>query len=73
MREDPLYNINVTGDIKQMLKELGTEKGKETTLHGGGGNKARPFLTWLPSQRRSRRRSRSDSEESLRRKKEEEE
>lgn len=38
---DPSYNINVIGDIKQMLKELGTEKGKEIALHGGGGSKAK--------------------------------
>lgn len=37
---DPAYNINLSGDIKQMLKELGTETGKEIALHGGGGNKA---------------------------------
>lgn len=41
MESDPLYNINITGDIKQMLKELGTEKAKEIALHGGGGNKAK--------------------------------
>lgn len=41
MESDPTYNINVTGDIKQMLQELGTEKGKEIAQHGGGGNKAR--------------------------------
>lgn len=40
MSSDPSYNINVTGDIKQMLKELGTEKAKETALLGGGGSKA---------------------------------
>ncbi|KAK1268926.1 Peptidyl-prolyl cis-trans isomerase-like 2 [Acorus gramineus] len=40
MSEDPTYNINVTGDIKQMLRELGTEQGKQTALLGGGGNKA---------------------------------
>lgn len=40
MSLDPTYNINVTGDIKQMLKELGTEKGKQTAMHGGGGSKA---------------------------------
>lgn len=40
MKSDPTYNINVSGDIKQMLAELGTEKGKETALHGGGGGKA---------------------------------
>lgn len=40
MSSDPTYNINVSGDIKQMLKELGTEKAKEIALHGGGGNKA---------------------------------
>nr|CAD1837812.1 unnamed protein product [Ananas comosus var. bracteatus] len=40
MQEDPSYNINLTGDIKQMLKELGTEKGKLAALHGGGGSKA---------------------------------
>ncbi|XP_050205845.1 peptidyl-prolyl cis-trans isomerase CYP65 [Mercurialis annua] len=37
---DPTCNMNVSGDIKQMLEELGTEKGKETALHGGGGGKA---------------------------------
>lgn len=40
MESDPSYNINVTGDIKQMLKELKTEKGRELALHGGGGDKA---------------------------------
>ncbi|KAK9284180.1 hypothetical protein L1049_023348 [Liquidambar formosana] len=40
MGSDPSYNINVSGDIKQMLEELGTEKGRQTALHGGGGNKA---------------------------------
>lgn len=40
MSSDPTYSINVSGDIKQMLEELGTEKGKQTALHGGGGNKA---------------------------------
>lgn len=41
MESDPSYNINVIGDIKQMLKELGTEKAKEIALHGGGGSKAK--------------------------------
>ncbi|XP_075498609.1 peptidyl-prolyl cis-trans isomerase CYP65 isoform X1 [Primulina tabacum] len=41
MESDPSYNININGDIKQMLKELGTEKAKEIALHGGGGNKAK--------------------------------
>lgn len=41
LESDPTYNINVAGDIKQMLQELGTEKGKEIAQHGGGGNKAR--------------------------------
>ncbi|PKA58183.1 Peptidyl-prolyl cis-trans isomerase-like 2 [Apostasia shenzhenica] len=41
MREDPTYNINVSGDIKQMLLDLGTEKAKQVALHGGGGNKAK--------------------------------
>ncbi|MCL7044979.1 hypothetical protein MKW94_008916, partial [Papaver nudicaule] len=36
MNEDPTYNINASGDIKQMLKELGTEKGREAALLGGG-------------------------------------
>ncbi|GAU26132.1 hypothetical protein TSUD_225950 [Trifolium subterraneum] len=40
MNSDPTYNINMSGDIKQMLKELGTDEGKETALHGGGGGKA---------------------------------
>lgn len=40
MSMDPTYNINVTGDIKQMLKELGTEKGRQAALLGGGGSKA---------------------------------
>lgn len=41
MESDPSYNININGDIKQMLKELGTEKAKEIALHGGGGSKAK--------------------------------
>ncbi|GAA0166091.1 chaperone [Lithospermum erythrorhizon] len=41
MQSDPTYNINVSGDIKQMLKELGTENAKQIALHGGGGSKAR--------------------------------
>ncbi|CAN1333627.1 Peptidyl-prolyl cis-trans isomerase CYP65 [Linum perenne] len=41
MTSDPTYNINVSGDIKQMLEELGTDKAKEAALHGGGGSKAR--------------------------------
>lgn len=40
LTSDPAYNINSTGDIKQMLEELGTEKGREVALHGGGGSKA---------------------------------
>lgn len=40
MSSDPTYNINVTGDIKQMLEELGTEKGRQAALLGGGGSKA---------------------------------
>lgn len=40
MSSDPTYNINVSGDIKRMMKELGTEKGRQTALHGGGGDKA---------------------------------
>lgn len=40
MNEDPSYNINISGDLKQMLQELGTEKAKEAALHGGGGSKA---------------------------------
>uniref|UniRef100_A0A5B7BCV8 Putative peptidyl-prolyl cis-trans isomerase CYP65 isoform X2 n=1 Tax=Davidia involucrata TaxID=16924 RepID=A0A5B7BCV8_DAVIN len=40
MDSDPTYNINISGDIRQMLKELGTEKAKEIALHGGGGSKA---------------------------------
>lgn len=41
MSSDPLYNINVSGDVKQMLQELGTEQGKQIALHGGGGSKAK--------------------------------
>ncbi|KAG0455206.1 hypothetical protein HPP92_024165 [Vanilla planifolia] len=40
MREDPTYNINVIGDVKQMLLDLGTEKAKQAALLGGGGSKA---------------------------------
>lgn len=40
MLSDPTYGINVSGDIKQMIEELGTEKGRQTALHGGGGSKA---------------------------------
>ncbi|GAV83516.1 Pro_isomerase domain-containing protein/Rtf2 domain-containing protein [Cephalotus follicularis] len=40
LASDPAYNINVSGDIKQMLQELGTEKGRQAALLGGGGSKA---------------------------------
>ncbi|GMJ08051.1 PLANT U-BOX 49, plant U-box 49 [Hibiscus trionum] len=40
LSSDPTYNINVAGDIKQMLAELGTNKAKQTALLGGGGSKA---------------------------------
>lgn len=40
MKDDPTYNINISGDLKQMIKELGTEKGKQAFLQGGGGQKA---------------------------------
>ncbi|ONL94738.1 Peptidyl-prolyl cis-trans isomerase CYP65 [Zea mays] len=40
MKDDPTYNINISGDLKQMIKELGTEKGNEAFLQGGGGLKA---------------------------------
>ncbi|XP_066355799.1 peptidyl-prolyl cis-trans isomerase CYP65-like [Miscanthus floridulus] len=40
MKDDPTYNINISGDLKQMIKDLGTEKGKEAFLQGGGGLKA---------------------------------
>ncbi|KAG8073894.1 hypothetical protein GUJ93_ZPchr0006g44324 [Zizania palustris] len=40
MKDDPTYNINISGDLKQMIKDLGTEKGKLAFLHGGGGQKA---------------------------------
>ncbi|XXG56876.1 hypothetical protein AAC387_Pa03g4183 [Persea americana] len=40
MNADPSYNINLSGDVKRMLQELGTEKGRQAALHGGGGNKA---------------------------------
>ncbi|XP_078437149.1 plant U-box 49 isoform X2 [Wolffia australiana] len=40
MKDDPTYNINVSGDLKQMLQALKSENGKEIALHGGGGSKA---------------------------------
>lgn len=40
MREDVAININLSGDIKAMLKELNTEKAKEAAKLGGGGVKA---------------------------------
>uniref|UniRef100_A0A1D1YC95 Peptidyl-prolyl cis-trans isomerase-like 2 n=1 Tax=Anthurium amnicola TaxID=1678845 RepID=A0A1D1YC95_9ARAE len=40
MSEDPSSNINVSGDIKQMLHALRSEKGRQAALHGGGGSKA---------------------------------
>ena len=37
---DPTQGINVKGDVKRMLEELGTDKARQTALHGGGGDKA---------------------------------
>lgn len=40
MKDDPSYHMHLSGDIKRMLKEIGTEKAKEIALNGGGGGKA---------------------------------
>eukprot|EP00249_Psilotum_nudum_P018745 c26942_g1_i1 orf=344-2128(+) len=40
LREDPAYFMNLSGDTKAMLRELGTEKGREAAKLGGGGDKA---------------------------------
>lgn len=40
-KDDPFHGINVSGDMKSMLKEIGTEKAKEIAMIGGGGGKAR--------------------------------
>ncbi|KAI4324829.1 hypothetical protein MLD38_030281 [Melastoma candidum] len=66
MNDDPTYNINVAGDIKQMLKELGTEKGKQTALLGGGGSKAQneraaALAAILAAKSRAKEDSHSDS------------
>jgi peptidyl-prolyl cis-trans isomerase-like 2 len=39
MKDDPTYIIKISGDLKQMIKELSTEKGKEAFLQEGGGQK----------------------------------
>lgn len=40
LKEDPAYNMNLSGDTRAMLQELGTEKARETAKLGGGGGKA---------------------------------
>ncbi|KAJ7533954.1 hypothetical protein O6H91_13G072700 [Diphasiastrum complanatum] len=40
-KADPSYFINLSGDTKRMLQELGTERGREAANLGGGGGKAR--------------------------------
>ena len=40
MKEDPTYNINISGDLKQMIQVLKSDNAKELALHGGGGGKA---------------------------------
>lgn len=67
LESDPAYNINVSGDIKQMLKELKTEKGRELALHGGGGNKAQneraaALATILAARERIKDNPKSDGE-----------
>ncbi|KAK9064898.1 hypothetical protein SSX86_016280 [Deinandra increscens subsp. villosa] len=67
MESDPSYNINVRGDIKQMLKELKTEKGRELALHGGGGSKAQTeraaaLATILAARERIKDNPKSDNE-----------
>lgn len=69
MNEDPTYNINISGDIKQMLQELGTEKGKLAALHGGGGEKAKKeraaaLATILDARSRIKEDSKSDATKS---------
>lgn len=66
MNSDATYNINANGDMKQMLEELGTEKAKETALHGGGGSKAQKeraaaLATILAARSRIKEDSKSDS------------
>lgn len=39
LREDPAYGINMSGDTKRILQELGTEKGRDIASSGGGGDK----------------------------------
>ncbi|XP_057874050.2 peptidyl-prolyl cis-trans isomerase CYP65 isoform X1 [Cryptomeria japonica] len=39
-KDDPFHGLNVSGDMKSMLKEIGTEKAKEIAMNGGGGGKA---------------------------------
>ncbi|MCO5612751.1 hypothetical protein L7F22_067021 [Adiantum nelumboides] len=40
MKDDTTYNMNISGDTKAILQELGTERAKETAKLGGGGGKA---------------------------------
>jgi peptidyl-prolyl cis-trans isomerase-like protein 2 len=39
LKEDPAYGINMSGDTKRILQELGTERGREIAATGGGGDK----------------------------------
>lgn len=39
LKDDPTYGINISGDTKRILQELGTEKGREIALTGGGGDR----------------------------------
>lgn len=39
LKDDPAYGINMTGDTKRILNELGTEKGREIATAGGGGDR----------------------------------
>lgn len=39
LKEDAAYGINMSGDTKRILQELGTEAGREIASSGGGGDK----------------------------------
>ncbi|BBM97156.1 peptidyl-prolyl cis-trans isomerase-like 2 [Marchantia polymorpha subsp. ruderalis] len=40
LAEDPTFNINMSEDTKRMMRELGTQNGRDAALMGGGGSKA---------------------------------
>lgn len=64
LKDDPAYGINMTGDTKRILNELGTEKGREIATAGGGGDRTqREHAAAVAALKRAKKRAQDHPEE----------